>query len=311
MYKIIGNSKIWFIVSILLAVFGAAAILIFGLRISIDYKGGTVMELQTNNPSRVSIINETLRDREITSFQVKESGTNEVIVRMPAITNEKHISTLSALKDKLGEATETKYDTVGPTVGRDLAKRSVIAVILASLAIIVYIAYAFRRLPRPLSPWIFGLSAVIALVHDLLITTGMVALLGNFYHWMEVDVLFITALLTIMGFSVHDTIVVYDRLRENFIRNPHKDIAVSTEESANQTLVRSINTSLTVLIVLVSLLLLGGESIRHFILTLIIGMFVGTYSSIFVASPLIVVWHQRRAKASPVRSRFATSAHRA
>jgi preprotein translocase subunit SecF len=198
------------------------------------------------------------------------------------------------LTAKLGNYTETSYDTVGPTISKDLISKSIIAVILASIGIIFYIAYAFRKVPKPLSSWKFGTSAVIALIHDLLITTGFVVVISHYVSWMQIDALFVTALLTIMGFSVHDTIVVYDRLRENFIKNPHQDIELTTEESVNQTLARSINTSMTVVIVLLSLFLLGGTTIRHFILTLIIGIFFGTYSSIFVAAAIVVQWHKKR-----------------
>lgn len=294
MYKLIARKKLWFTFSGLMAVFSIAAIFLFGLRLGIDYKGGTVAEISADNPNRIEIIEKVLRQQNFSNFQIKESGGAGVILRLPTLNSEEYKGLTESFDKNLTNFREISYDTVGPTIGQDLTRRSIIAVILASLGIILYIAYAFRRLPRPLSSWRFGLAAVIALIHDLLITTGLVALLGKFFLWMEVDVLFITALLTIMGFSVHDTIVVYDRLRENFIRNPHQNIAETAEESVNQTLVRSINTSLTVVLVLLALLILGSGSIRHFILTLTIGIIVGTYSSIFVASPLVVTWHQKK-----------------
>lgn len=296
MYKIIRNSKIWFIISGLLAVVGSVSLIVFGLSIGIDYKGGAVIEIQSDNNQRVEITNETLQKLGYTNFQVKPSGSSDVNIKIRSITNEEHLTLLSSSKDNLGDFKEISYDNVGPTIGKDLTTKSIYAVILASIGIIVYVAYAFRKLPKPLSSWKFGVSAVIALAHDLLITVGAFALLGHFFYWMEVDVLFITALLTIMGFSVHDTIVVYDRLRENFIKNPHQDILITTEESVNQTLARSISTSMTVVLVLLSLLVLGSLSIRHFIVTLTIGIIVGTYSSIFVASPLVVLWHRKPKK---------------
>ncbi|OQA04855.1 MAG: preprotein translocase subunit SecF [bacterium ADurb.Bin400] len=292
MYKIIRNSKYWYIFSSLLAVLSIVSLVAFGLRVGIDYRGGTVMEIKSNSTDRVKVINESLNANNFTNYQIKEGGDNRIILRLPAITAEQHTTLLSAFKSKLPDITETKYDTVGPTIGKDLTKKSVIAVILASIGIILYIAYAFRRMPKPLSSWLFGFAAVVALVHDLLITAGIVSLLGHFFHWMEVDVLFITALLTIMGFSVHDTIVIYDRLRENFIRNPHKEISQSAEESINQTLVRSINTSLTLILALLAMIILGSESIRHFIVTLTVGVTIGTYSSILVSAPLVVSWHK-------------------
>ena len=270
------------------------AISVFGLRLGIDYKGGTVIEFNSSNPDKVAIVDNILKDKYNVGYQVKPGGGDSVVLRLPVQTSEEHVQLVQNIKSKISDYNETSYDTVGPTISKDLTNKSILAVLLASLGIIIYIAYAFRKVPRPLSSWKFGASAVIAIIHDLLITTGAVAVIGHFVPWMEVDALFVTALLTIMGFSVHDTIVVYDRLRENFIKNPHQDIELTTEESVNQTLARSINTSMTVIIVLLSLFLLGGQSVRHFVLTLIIGIFFGTYSSIFVAAAIVVRWHRKR-----------------
>lgn len=293
MYKIIRKSGYWFAISGALIVLSVIFIIVFGLRFGIDYNGGTVLNIKASNSNKIEVINKILNEQKYTGFQVKESTDNQVALRLPILSNEQHIALSAELNNKLTDYSEISYDTVGPSVSRDLTNKSILAVILASLGIIIYIAWAFKKVPRPLSSWKFGLCAVIAIIHDLLITIGFVALIGHFAVWMEVDALFVTALLTIMGFSVHDTIVVYDRLRENFIKNPHQSIQLITEESINQTLARSINTSLTVMIVLISMFLLGGASIRHFILTLIIGVFFGTYSSIFVASALIARWHKK------------------
>jgi preprotein translocase subunit SecF len=292
MFNIIKNTKIWFIFSALLMVLSIIFIAVFGLRLGIDYKGGTVIQFESNNSDKITLTRDVLNEKSFTNYQLKETGNSSIALKLPAISNDEHMALQNSLNEKLGNYDETSYDTVGPIISRDLTNRSIWAVVLASVGIIIYIAYAFRKIPKPLSPWKFGLAAVVALIHDLLITTGFVAFLGHFLPWMEVDVLFITALLTIMGFSVHDTIVVYDRLRENFVHNPHKAIPKTAEESVNQTLARSINTSLTVMVVLVAMFLLGGVSIKHFVLTLIIGIFFGTYSSIFVATALMVVWHR-------------------
>lgn len=293
MYKIIRTTPYWFAFSAILSVLSLIAIFTFGLRTGIDYKGGTVIEFTSSQQDKIAATEDVLNSKSITGYQIKEGSGDSVIVRLPVLSNDQHTELSTAIREKVADYNETSYDTVGPTVSRELTSKSIWAVILASIGIIVYIAYAFRRLPRPLSSWKFGASAVVALIHDLLITTGFVALVSHYATWMEVDTLFITALLTIMGFSTHDTIVVYDRLRENYIRNPHQDLELTAEESINQTLVRSINTNLTVIIVLLVMLLLGGETIRHFILTLTAGMIVGTYSSIFVAAALIVVWHKK------------------
>jgi preprotein translocase subunit SecF len=296
MYRIIKNSWVWFSISIALAVISIAAIAIFGLRLGIDYKGGTVIEYSSSLTNKVDLAKDALDSSNYTGYQIKESGSTNAIIRLQNLSNDEHIKLTGSLREKIADYNEVKYDTVGPTIGKDLTNKSIIAVIIASIGIIVFIAFAFRKVPKPLSSWKFGLCAVIALIHDLLITTGFVAILSHFFIWMEVDALFITALLTIMGFSVHDTIVVYDRLRENFIRNPHEDISLAAEESINQTIVRSINTSMTTIIVLLALLVFGSPSIRHFVVILVFGIIIGTYSSIFNAAPLLVIWQKKSLK---------------
>lgn len=296
MYRIIKNSWVWFSISIALALISIAALAIFGLKLGIDYKGGTVIEYSSTLTTRVDTAKEVLDAANYTGYQIKESGNNSVIIRLQTLSNDEHLSLNAKFKEKITDYNETKYDTVGPTIGKDLTNKSIIAVILASLGIIIFVAFAFRKVPKPLSPWKFGVCAVIALIHDLLITAGFVAILSHFFIWMEVDALFITALLTIMGFSVHDTIVVYDRLRENFIKHPHEDIGLAAEESINQTIVRSINTSMTTIIVLTALLIFGSASIRHFVVILVFGIVIGTYSSIFNATPLLVLWQKKSLK---------------
>lgn len=301
MYKIIAKSKIWFSISIISSLISIAAIIFFGLRWGIDYKGGTVIEFQTVNNDRAAITKSILDESNYRGYQIKESTGNKVVIRLEIISNVQHVGLTSKFTEKMPDYTETQYDTVGPTISNELRNKSILAVFLASLAIIIYIAYAFRKVPRPLSSWKFGACAVVALIHDLLITTGFVSIMGHFFSWMEVDALFITALLTIMGFSVHDTIVVYDRSRENFIRNPHQDFELSAEESINQTIVRSINTSMTTIIVLSALLIFGSASIKYFVTVLVFGIAIGTYSSIFTAIPLLIYWQKKTMK-SPGRS---------
>jgi len=292
MFNLIKNRKTWYIISIVSAVISIAALIVFGLRIGVDYKGGSILNITSTSPNITSISENTLKQQGIDSFQIKPTGNNSITIRTIELSNDQKNKLLEAIKSDAKDTQETSFDSVGPVVGQDLTNKSILAVFVASLAIILFIAYSFRKVPKPLSSWKFGVLAVLALVHDLLIVTGFVAILGHFFVWMEVDVMFITALLTIMGFSVHDTIVIYDRLRENFIRNRHKSIEAVAEESVNQTMARSINTSLVTIIVLLSLLLLGGSPIRHFVLTLMFGIFIGTYSSIFVAAPLVVSWHK-------------------
>lgn len=294
MFRLIRIRKTWYIISGLLIVLSIVSLFIFGLRIGIDYSGGTIITYETTDTKASDIIVNKLKELNISSYQVKPSSNNQIVVKITQLDTDQHQALSQKVSTDIPDIQEVKYDSIGPSIGQDLRNKSIIAIMLASLAIIIFIAFAFRKVPKPLSSWKFGFLAVIALLHDLLITTGLVSLLGHYFIWLEVDALFITALLTVMGFSVHDTIVIYDRLRENFIKNPHKPIEVTAEESVNQTLARSINTSLTTIIVLTALMLLGGLSIRHFIVVLLVGIFIGTYSSIFVAAPLLVSWHKNR-----------------
>ncbi|MEI8143606.1 MAG: protein translocase subunit SecF [Candidatus Berkelbacteria bacterium] len=292
MLKIVRRYKVWFTLSIVMAVVAIAAISFFGLRMGIDYKGGTIIEFSTGSSNATEITKNVLNEQSYSGYQIKTSTGTNYILRMENISSDAHQKIAKAMTAQMPDYKEISYDNVGPTIGKDLTNKSILAVIIASLAIILFVAFSFRKIPKPLSPWIFGICAIIALLHDLLITIGFVAIMGHFFTWMEVDALFITALLTIMGFSVHDTIVVYDRLRENFIKNPHADIELVAEESTNQTFARSINTSLTTVIVLIAMLFFGSQSIQHFVAVLAFGIILGTYSSIFNATPLVVVWHK-------------------
>jgi len=298
MFKVIKNTKIWFTVSIVLAVASIISLSVFGLKLGIDYKGGTEIQFQSSNADRLNVAKSTLDGLSYNGYQLKESGQNQSIIRLQYLTNEEHTKLVDALKKNLPDYSEIQYDTVGPVIGAELMQKSLWAVILAALGIIIFVAFAFRKVPKPLSSWKFGVCAVVALLHDLLITAGFVSVAGHFFISMQVDALFVTALLTIMGFSVHDTIVVYDRLRENFIKHPHDDIETVAENSITQTMVRSINTSMTTIIVLLSLLIFGSQSIRHFIAILVFGIIIGTYSSIFNAAPLLVVWQKKSMKQS-------------
>ncbi|MBI4099658.1 protein translocase subunit SecF [Candidatus Microgenomates bacterium] len=186
----------------------------------------------------------------------------------------------------------TRSETVGPVIGKETTANAIYSVGLASLAIILYIAYAFRGIPKPYSSWKFGVAAVVALLHDVLVVVGVFSLLGHFAG-VQVDALFVTALLTVIGFSVHDTIVVFDRIREN-LRKLSGPFSQIVNQSLLETLARSLSTSLTVLLTLLALLLFGGETIRYFVLALFIGVFSGTYSSIFNAAPLLVIWEEKK-----------------
>ena len=187
---------------------------------------------------------------------------------------------------------ELRFDSVGPTIGRELKSRSLTAIVIVLLAIVLYIAWAFRKVSKPVASWKYGMAANIALFHDVLITLGVFSVLGHFYG-VEINSSFVAAILTVLGYSVNDTIVVFDRIRENLPKSD-KDFEGTVNDSVNQTITRSINTSLTTLLVLLAILFFGGATIRSFVLALSIGVFIGTYSSIFLASPVLVVWEKMK-----------------
>lgn len=299
--NIVGKRKIWFIISLILILPGTIALFVWGLKPGIDFTGGQEMEVSgsVSQSELRDIISKTgVKDITVTTsggdkllvrYTDKEAGDSQVI--------RKNIKTLLTSKN----LQETSFSSVGPAVSKDITQRAVIGVALASLAILLYIAFAFRNTPPPVSPWSFGATAIAALLHDALFLLGVFAILGHFFG-VQVDALFVTAVLTVIGFSVHDTIVVYDRIREN-LRRLNKPFEEVVNISINETLARSINTSITVVIVLLAFYLFGGESIKYFILALLIGIISGTYSSIFNASPLLVVYNNWKIKNSKKESK--------
>jgi len=295
MFNIVKKRKYFFGLSIVLSILSIVSIFTWKLNLSIDFRGGSNIEISLPNAEEnLDRISELGEESGLKIDSVRLAGENKILIRTDDLSADEHIQFIQNLKSEFNDtAREENYQTVGPSVSKDLTNKAIWAVVVASLAIVIYIAYAFRRVPKPASSWRFGLAAVTALIHDLIITTGFVSIVGHFYSWMQVDALFITALLTIMGFSVHDTIVVFDRLRENLIRKPENDIETLANDSILETLSRSINTSLTTILVLVALFLIGGESIKHFVLILIAGIAFGTYSSIFIATMILITWSKK------------------
>jgi preprotein translocase subunit SecF len=288
--NIIGRRKIWYLISLILIVPGIVGLFIWGLPLGIDFTGGTLIDVQYQAGSVTKDqIDAKLNEIGIKNADIQPSGTNEFLIRTPSLSSDMTQKVTTSLSQVGEQFKQNQLDSVGPTMSQDLKKKAIIALIVASLAIIVYIAIAFRKVPKPASSWRFGVCAVFALIHDLTFVVGSFAILGHFFGY-EINSLFITALLTIMGFSVHDTIVVFDRIRENLRKSPSVSFETNVNNSIIQTLNRSLNTSFTVLLVLLSLFLLGGTTLREFMLTLLLGIAIGTYSSIFNATPLLVSW---------------------
>lgn len=291
--NIIKHKNWYFLISLIVIIPGVISLILWGLNLSIDFKGGSRMTLLSQSVisnAQEQDIEKVYSNNSVQIATVQKSQTTLVIRTVP-LTDIKHQKLLLDIQKQNPNIKEETYEKVGPTIGSETTSNAVKGVILASILIVLYIAFAFREVPKPASSWRFGICAIIALLHDVLVVVGIFSILGHFFH-VEVDSLFVTAVLTVIGFSVHDTIVVFDRIRENL----KKHITLSFEEVVNesilQTLGRSLNTSMTVVLVLFALLIFGGESTKWFIAALLIGVVSGTYSSIFNASPLLVVWEE-------------------
>jgi len=296
MFNTLKYYKIWFTVSGLILLFGVISLLTYGLKLGIDFKGGTLTELKFDQSFDIAKVKEVIDRQKITNYQLQTTESNGLIIKTESIEKDKHDQLLISLQKDVGNFQEIKFDSIGPTVGKELQKNALYQLLIVSLGIVAYIAYAFRKVPKPVTSWRFGWSAVIALLHDLLFVLGIFSILGH-YKGVEIDSLFVTAMLTVLGFSVHDTIVVFDRIRENLKIYAGQSMEYIINHSIAQTIVRSLNTSLTVLFVLLTLLLFGGETIRYFVFALFIGVIVGTYSSIFIASPVLMLWQNWKNRA--------------
>lgn len=293
--NIIKNTKLWFIISGILIVPGIIALLTWGLNLGIDFKGGTDTKIEFVKKTDTQQIQNALKPLKLKDLIIQQNSPTQYTIRTITIGDKLDKQIVTTLQKSVGENKVLSFELIGPSVSSDLTKKAFEAVILASLAIIFYLAFAFRKVPKTTNSWRFGICAVAALIHDALFVLGAYAILGHYFGY-EVNGLFITAVLTIIGFSVHDTIVVFDRIRENLRLSPNTPFSETANNSIIQTLDRSLNTSLTVLIVLLSMYLLGGSSIKPFILTLLLGITIGTYSSIFNATPLLVVWQNAIAR---------------
>lgn len=280
---------LYFAISILVLIPGIFSLLKYGLRLSIDFTGGTLIEIQTRSAISADKITSVIKQQGIEVSSVQNSSENVYLLRLKQIDSKKNETLKTELNKNLEGAFERRFETVGPVVGAELAQKSLIAIAVASICIILYIAWSFRHIPKPYSAWKFGVSAVVALLHDVFVVVGIFSLLGHFER-VEVDALFVTAVLTVIGFSVHDTIVVFDRIRENLPKLPKAPFSAVVDYSLTETIGRSLNTSITVLLTLTALLLFGGDTIRWFVVALLVGITSGTYSSIFNAAPLLVIW---------------------
>jgi len=304
--KIIDKRKYTYIFSAILLILSIASLFVWGLNLGIDFKGGTLMEIEfvedknisekkteLQVPSREAIL-EKLAELEIDSLTVQSSENNRIILKYIASDENLNEKVIIELNEFDGDLKQLRVDFIGSSVSNQLKKNAIWALLTAIIGIALYIAWAFRKVSFPVPSWQYGLGAILALAHDVIITLGIFAVLGEFFN-VEVGIPFVAAILTILGYSVNDTIVVYDRIRENILKSDSKENFENiTNKSLNKTLARSINTSLTVVVVLLAIILFGGETIKSFSVALLVGIIFGTYSSIFVASAFLVSSYNKK-----------------
>ncbi len=293
MLNIIGNRFKFITVSVILVVVSLVLIISFGFRLGIDFTGGALWQIkfENQNVSDIDVKNFLNNDQKLESYVYKELSSNSIIIKLPVVSEESHQQYLGLLKNKFGNLTELKFESIGPSVGDQMKTRSIWAIILVLIGISSFIAISFRKISYPVKSWKYGISTLMALFHDVMVPLGVIVAMG-YFGGVEMDANFIVALLVIMGFSVHDTIVVFDRIRENLLSKKSSNFNQVVNDSVNQTMVRSINTSLTLVLVLVSLIFFGPTTLRNFNIVLLIGVVAGTYSSIFIASPILTIWHK-------------------
>jgi preprotein translocase subunit SecF len=294
----IGLRAYWYGLSGVLVMVSITMLLIFGLDLGIDFTGGSLIELSfTEQVPSSELLQNTLASAGVESAVIQQTGENGVLIRTRDLDEATHQQVLAAIRSTEGEFLEKQFVSIGPVIGGELKKKAVSALIFVGVMIVLYIAWAFRHVSKPIASWKFGLVAIVALLHDVLIPAGLFSYFGA-VQGIEVGALFVTALLTVLGFSVHDTIVVFDRVRENLQRLKNVPFEEVVERSVQENIIRSLNTSLTLLFVLSTLFIFGSESTRYFALALAVGTIAGTYSSLFLASPLLVTWERWIARKS-------------
>ncbi|MES3004908.1 MAG: protein translocase subunit SecF [Patescibacteria group bacterium] len=288
---IVKHRKIFFLISAILMMGSLFAFFSYGFNLGTDFRGGSILEVSfANERPTVESLNPELSKLDLGAYTLTPAGDRNFILKSRELTQADKENVLAVLSQGSAlEIKEERFSSVGPTVGKELRTKATVAISVVSLCIVLFIAFAFRKVSKPVSSWKYGLATLIALAHDVAIPTGVFAVWSSFTG-AEVDLLFVTALLAILGYSVHDTIVVFDRVRENLSHSGDaaKDFIGTVGKSVNQTMARSINTSVTTFLALVSLYVFGGDATKNFAFILLVGIVVGTYSSIFVASPLLV-----------------------
>lgn len=286
----------WYILSSIFSIIAITSLFMWQLRPGIDFTGGSLLEVQFSHTApTIAELQNVLPNDVYGPVNIQPSDNNVMLFRLKELSEDTHQSMLNTIANSYakmipdGSITQLRFESIGPSIGIELQRKAITTTVLTLIMIIAYIAYSFRKVSQPVASWKYGIAALIALFHDILFLLGVFSILGHFLHY-EINILFITALLTTLGYSVNDTIVVFDRIRENLYKK-HESFSEAVEDSMNQTFARSVNTSFTTLLTLFAVYFFGGDSIKEFALALLVGIGIGTYSSIFVASPILVDWH--------------------
>jgi len=290
----VSKRKIFYWFSGLMVAISLGGLIFWGLNWGVDFTGGTLWEISVPQLSdqKVEQLTSSLEKQGLGRINVQRAGKEDIIFRFPLISEGKHLQILRKLQKDIPSLKEKRFDSIGPSISRELRKKAIWAVILVFLGILLYLSYAFRRSSFRIPPYRYGSLAVLALLHDTMFVVGLFVFLGKFMGW-EVNSDFIVALLVVAGYSVHDTIVVFDRIRENLLLKTKETLQNIINMSISQTLVRSLNTSLTTIFPLLTLFFWGPSSIKVLVLAMIVGTIVGTYSSLFIAPTLLFDWQKR------------------
>ena len=284
--------KLYYLFSGILALASITALFLFGLNLGIDFQGGTILELEFPEAPDIKKIKDTLSQFDLPETTFQSAGQNNIILRFRSIDEETHQEILSQFQEKFS-AQEVRFANIGPIMSKEMRSKTITLILISLLALFIYMSLAFRKIPPPVSGWQFGIVSLITLFFDILIPLGLLAFLGKFFN-VQFNIPIVTALLTILGYTMNDKVIVLDRTRENLLSSSEANITEIVNRSLNQILARSLSTGFCSLLILLILFFLGGESLKYFSLVLFVGILVGTYSSLFLASPILVTWLKRK-----------------
>ena len=289
-------TRIYYIFFLLLAAVAVFCIFSFGLNFGIDFSGGSILEVEFDNRPPNNQIQEKLNNLNLGEIIIQPTGEKGVVIKMKEINDDTHQEIISQLNE-ISEVKELSFENIGPVIGSELRQKTIILVVVSLIALLIYISIAFRKVSRPISSWQYGLISIIALAFDVLLTIGFFVLLARFCN-AQFNIPIVTALLTILGYTINDKVIIFDRVRENLFRRKWVDFKELVNHSLNETLGRSLSTGTCTLLVLFAIFLFGGDTLKYFSLTLIIGVLVGTLSSLFLASSLLVTFFELRERKS-------------